>query len=164
MKKLNWLKSIFGISLLGNVILMFFLMHKNEIDKQTLERIAFNGIQSNLVQLEGSINYQIDTGWSNQSHVTEKLEDVIEGIGLAFEIGNRSGALDKEKEQLLWELHGYLSKFKADSGFPNVILNDKERDDFIKLGKNLRSSGWGMNLGYGSGWSDFEQKTRKLLS
>lgn len=164
MKKLNWFKCIFGISLIGNLILTLFLNHKNEIDKQTLEQVAVYGIQSNLVQLEGSIKYQIDTDWSNQSHVTEKLEDVIEGVGLAFEIGNRSRALDKEKEKLLWELHGYLSKFKEGSGYPNVILNDKERDDFIKLGKNLRSSGWGMGLGYGSGWRGFEQKTRKLVS
>ncbi|RED51642.1 hypothetical protein [Cohnella lupini] len=164
MKKRNWFKSIIGISLLGNLILVFFLFHKNEVDKQILEQIAFIGIQSNLVQLEGSIYYQIDTGWSNQSHVTEKLEDVIEGISLAFEIGKRSGALDKEKENLLWELHGYLIKFKTESGYPNVVLNDKDLDDFINLGKKLRSSGWGMNLGYGSGWSDFEQKTRTLLS
>jgi hypothetical protein len=163
MKNLNWIKIIFGISLLGNLILAFFLNNKNEIAKQTLEQIAFKGIQSNFVQLEGSIKYQKDNGWTNQSHVTEKLEDVLEGIGLAFEIGNRSGALNKEKENLLWELNDYLSDFKADSGVPNVVLNDKEHDDFIKLGENLHSSGWGMNLGYGSGWNDFEQKTRKLI-
>ncbi|WP_308639660.1 hypothetical protein [Paenibacillus silvisoli] len=156
-------KFVFGISIIGNVIFGLFLYQKNGNDQQTLEQVVFNGIQSNLVQLEGAITYQHDHGWSNPSHVTEKLSDVMEGIGLAFEIGKRSGALNKDKENLLWDLHRYLIGFKADSGYPNVTLSDDEREDYVELGENLRLSGWGMNLGYGSGWLDFEQKTRKLL-
>ncbi|KRE99426.1 hypothetical protein ASG89_28105 [Paenibacillus sp. Soil766] len=164
MKNNKWLNIIFAISILGNFLLAFFLNNKNESDRQTMEQIAFRGIQSNFIQLEGSITYQMETGWGNQSYVTEKLEDVMEGIGLIIEIGNRSGALNKDNENLLRELQDYLSDYKEDTGFPNAVLSDKERDDFIKLAEKLRSSGWGMNLGYGSSWKDFEQKTRKLLN
>lgn len=164
MKKTHWFRMIFILSLLGNVVLAFYIHYKNEADRQILEQVAFRSIQTNLVQLEGAIAYQNDHGWEQPSHVTEKLDDVREGVGLALEIGSYTPALDQEKEHLLWRLYNHLTSFKTDSGFPNATLSDRERDELIALGDHLRSAGWGMNMGYGSGWEEFEAKVRKLIT
>lgn len=35
--------------------------------------------------------------------------------------------------------------------------------DYIDLGEKLRSAGWGMKIGYGSSWDEFERKAKKII-
>ncbi len=133
------------------------------MNQGALQQVSFYSIQSNLVQLEGAIAYQNENGWGSEHHVIEKLDDVMEGIGVTYSVGSHSGVLNKEKEQVLWRLQDYLDDFVQDSGYPNVTLNEEERGKFIKLGEHLRSVGWGMNRGYSGSWESLEQKTMDLI-
>ncbi|QYR19640.1 hypothetical protein KZ483_17260 [Paenibacillus sp. sptzw28] len=150
-------------SILVNVLLIFIYINKKDINTQVLDQVIFKGIQSNLIQLEGAIKYQMETEWKNEFHVTEKLDDVVDGVGLAFEVAERTGQLNYEVQVTLWQLYNFLIKYKQDTGFPNTELTEQERKEYIELASRLRSAGWGLNIDHQSGWDSFKEKLNDLL-
>ncbi|WP_281886615.1 hypothetical protein [Paenibacillus sp. YYML68] len=101
--------------------------------------------------------------WSQAHHVTEKLDDVMESVSIAIVVASRTGQLEDEVGAALDNLYSYLSPYKKDSGYPNTVLSDSERDEFVELAKRLREAGWGMKQGYHSGFDSFIEKVGGLL-
>jgi hypothetical protein len=136
---------------------------KNKNIDESISRQTFK-IQSDLVQLESSIAFQMDQNWKNENNVIEKIEDVREEIGSLMTIGKDIGGLTSEHETDLWKLYNYLSKYPDYSGYPNTVLSSDEKLMLEKLEKDLRDVGWGMNIGYSGGWESFSEKLNKLLN
>ena len=158
MRKEDWIKAILALSLFGNMAL--FMNHEQVIKKQELRYGLLNAyIFRDIIQLEVTIQYQIDTNWENEPLVTQKLDDAIDSVIL--QIGMES---DDKKEDILWKLHDYLKKFKVGDETLAVSLTDKQRTDFIYLGEKLRSSGWNYNVGYDTRWDIFESRVRGLIA
>lgn len=150
------------ISILTNIILITYInMRNNQID-DTLSSLTFN-IQSDLVQLEGAIDYQVTNKWKDGNFVIEKIEDVMEGINYIMRTGKDSGSITKQQEQELWSLHRFLSHYPGYTGFPNTLLNSNQRRELEELGNKLKTAGWGMNIGYSGGWESFSESLKILI-
>ncbi|NUU78837.1 hypothetical protein [Paenibacillus xylanilyticus] len=158
MKKTDWIKVLLVVSLFGN--LAFFQNHERASRKQDIRYELLNSnIYRDLAQLEETIQYQIDNNWKNEPLVTQKLDDAIDSILLSHVMEE-----DKNKEDILWELHEYLYKFKYSEETFDVILNDEQRFNFIYLGDKLRSSGWNYGVGDDLKWSVFKSKVKELVA
>jgi len=70
---------------------------------------------------------------------------------------------DDDREDILWKLYEYMKEFKFGEETLDVSLNDKQRTDYIYLGKELRSSGWTFNAAYDMSWHTFETKVCQLI-
>lgn len=157
MRKIDWIKVILVVSLIGNVEL--FMNHKHVIRNQELKYELLNAyIYRELAQLEETIQYQLDNNWKNETLVTQKLDDAIDSIIL--HIGMER---DIDKQDILWKLHDYMNEFKVGDGTLDVILNDKQRADYIYLGEKLRSNGWTFDVGYDNSWVFFASKVKGFV-
>lgn len=158
MRKKDWIIIILVVSLFGNVSL--FMDHKRVIRNEELKYELLNAyIQRDLAQLEATIQYQLDNNWTNESLVTQKLDDAIDSIIL------HSGMeRDDDKEDILMKLYDYMNEFKVVDGTLDVRLNDKQRADYIYLRQKLRSNGWKSGVGFDTSWDSFASKVKVLIT
>ncbi|CAM3484377.1 hypothetical protein PALU110988_24930 [Paenibacillus lupini] len=156
MKKEDWIIVILVVSLIGNVALLIDHRHVNK-DQELKHELFYANIWRDLSQLEVTIQYQIDNNWSNETLITQKLDDAIDSIILDTAMEN-----DDDKEDILWKLYEYMEEFRFDGDTLDVSLNDKQRTDYINLGKKLRSSGWTFNAAYDMSWSTIKSKVEDL--
>lgn len=167
MSTVNKTKQYTKLLLIGSIILNIafgiYIYAKHDQGKHALESVVFHGVQQNIVELEMSIAYQNDHGWTTPSSVTEKLDDVLEGIAIAIVSGQLSHALSKEQEVLLRDLRRFFNKLPQDSGFPNKVLDDLEINSFKHLQQSLKDAGWSSGSGYSSDWGSFNEKAKKLI-
>ncbi|MNP71787.1 hypothetical protein D3C76_1682260 [compost metagenome] len=70
---------------------------------------------------------------------------------------------DDDKEAVLWKLHDYLNEFRVSDETLSVSLTDKQRADYIRLGEELRSSGWKYGVGPDTKWDAFEARVGELV-
>jgi len=154
--------SIFIFMLLIIILLISYMIMKENHLKGVYSNQSFR-LQSDLVQLEGSIDYQIKNGWNNVDSVIEKIEDIREVINHLMVLGKDLGLITSQQEDDLWKLYKYFSNYPTYSGYPNTELDNKEIDKLIQLQENLRSAGWGMNIGYSSDWTSFSEKIDELI-
>lgn len=151
------------ISVIASVLLVayFYLKINHAADAYANLTTA---LQSDIVQLEGAIDYQIENNWHDQNNVIEKIEDVRESINYLMVTGKNLGIISQRQEEDLWKLERFFVKYPTYTGFPNMELSEQEIKQLIELKDKLRYAGWGMNIGYGSDWSSLSQKTALLLA
>jgi hypothetical protein len=135
------------LSIIINIGLLLYLHDKNNRMKDTLSRLTV-GIQSDLVQLENSIDYEIKNNWIDDNRVLEKIEDVRESINSVWVTAKYSGVITTELEQDLLNLSNFLSRYPEYTGFPTTDLSNDQKRDIKELRNKLRRAGWGMNLSY----------------
>ncbi|MDF2647980.1 MAG: hypothetical protein K0Q73_3785 [Paenibacillus sp.] len=158
MRKIDWIKVILVVSVLGNVTL--FMNHNRVNRNQELKYELLNAyIYRDLAQLEATIQYQLVNNWKSETLVIQKLDDAIDSIILHIAMER-----DDDKEDVLWKLHDYMNEFKIGDGTIDVSLNDKQRADYIYLGEKLRSSGWTFNVGYDTSWGIFASKVKEFVA
>jgi hypothetical protein len=155
-------KTVIIVSVLINIIMITYVYLKVNHITSAYSNLSF-GLQGDLVQLESSIEYQFKNDWKDEGSVIEKIEDIIESINNLMVTGKDLGIISKSQEDDLWKLYRYFSKFPTYTGFPNTKLDNKEITELVKLRDDLRSVGWGMNLGYSSDWESFSVKINDLL-
>lgn len=150
------------ISVLVNVVLFTYVYLKVNHLKNAYSNISF-GLQGDLVQLENAIDYEIKNNWKEENTVIEKIEDIREGINYLMVTGKDSGIITKTQENDLWKLYRYFLNYPTYTGFPNTKLDNNKIKELIELRDDLRSAGWGMNLGYHSDWNSFSMKINALI-
>lgn len=150
------------LSIIINIILAVYINFNNNQMEDTLSRLTFV-IQRNLVELESSIDYQIQNNWIDENLVLEKIEDVRESINTIMVTGRDSGVITTEQEQDLWNLYNFLRKYPEYTGFPNTVLNNNQRNEIKELRGKLRTAGWGMNISYRGSWESFRKSIKILL-
>jgi hypothetical protein len=155
-------KSIITISILLNIVLISYLFLRENHFRSVYSNSSLS-LQGDLVQLEGNIEYQIKNDWENADSVIEKLEDVREGISNLMILGKDLGFLTKSQENDLWSLDRFISSYPIYSGYPNTKLEDNQKEELIQLQEDLKSVGWGMNMGYSSDWKSFSNKVNELI-
>ncbi|QMV40063.1 hypothetical protein [Cohnella cholangitidis] len=155
------IKKIIIPSILINLIMVTYIVMKTNHLKSSYSNLSFE-LQNDLVQLESSIDYQIKNNWNEENTVIEKIEDVRESINYLMVTGKDLGIMSKSQENDLWKLNNIFSKFPTYSGFPNSKLDQNNINELILLGNNLKSAGWGMNIGYSSDWKSFTTKINAL--
>lgn len=155
-------KSIFIFFIFIIILLISYMILKENHSKDVYSNQSF-GLQNDLVQLEGSIDYQIKNGWNDVDSVIEKIEDIREDINRLMVLGKDLGLITSQQEDDLWNLDKYFSNYPTYSGYPNTILDNNEIDKLTQLQEDLRSAGWGMNIGYSSGWTSFSKKIDELI-
>jgi hypothetical protein len=159
--KMKKYKRIIIISIIINISLVSYLL----LNRNHLNNVYSNlslRLQGDLVQLEGAIDYQIKNDWKEVDTVIEKLEDIREGINFLMVTGKDLGLITKSQENDLWRLYRYFSNFPTYSGYPNTKIDNSDKEKLIMLHEDLRSAGWGMNLGYSSDWGSFRNKINEL--
>lgn len=92
------------------------------------------------------------------------MEDVIAGIYLTQNMGNRLKILTKNDEIVLERFIRFFGKFPEYSGLPNHDIDENEIARFEELSRNLRDTGWGYNISYSSAWDELIQKATDLMS
>ncbi|AIQ47765.1 hypothetical protein R70723_19100 [Paenibacillus sp. FSL R7-0273] len=157
MRKTDWIKVLLAVSLIGNATL--FINHKRDSQRQELRYELLNAyIYRDLTQLEMTIQHQIDNNWVSEPLVPQKLDDAIDSVILHMGMEQ-----DDDKEATLWTLHDYLKGFSVNDDTYSVSLTDKQRADYIRLGEELRSSGWNYGVGSDTKWDAFEARVEELV-
>lgn len=116
-----------------------------------------NLIMHDLVSLEGAIHYQYENNWDNENIVIEKMEDIKKEAAFAINIGKRFGVITNQVEEDLNLLIRYLDRYPEYRGYPNTVLDDRDREQLMELRDRLREAGWGMSLSYSGGWESFHE-------
>ncbi|MGF9698502.1 hypothetical protein [Paenibacillus sp. MABNR03] len=154
---------IIVISVLFNIILITYVLLKESHLKDVYSNLSF-GLQNDLVQLESAMDYQNNNKWNDENVVLEKIEDVREGINQLMVTGINVGMITKSQENDLWTLYRHFANFPTYTGFPNTKLENNDINELIRLRDDLRSAGWGMDLGYSSDWASFSMKIEDLTN
>lgn len=155
-------KLLIVLSVLLNISLITYLVLKEDHLTSAYSNLSF-GLQGDLVQLEGAIDYQIQNNWSGDDTVVEKIEDIRESIQELMVTGKDFGVISRKQEEDLWDLHRFFAKYPTYTGYPNTKLDHKGIEDLVQLKDDLRAAGWGMNLGYSSDWNSFSEKIKLLV-
>jgi hypothetical protein len=150
------------MSVLVNIVLFTYVYLKGNQINNAYFNLSF-GLQGDLVQLESTLDYQIKNNWKDENTVLEKIEDIREGINYLMITGKDSGIISKNQEDDLWKLYRYFSKYPTYTGFPNTELKINQIEELTELRDDLRSAGWGMNLGYHGDWTSFSKKLNALI-
>lgn len=159
MKTLKW---VLVLSISINILLFTFLSMKDKSYNESFSQMS-RLIISDLVQLEGVINYQYENNWNTDNVILEKIEDIKKETQYAIETGRKTGVITKQLEQDLNLLLNYLNKFPEYTGYPNTTLDEEERKKLIEMRDSLRQVGWGMNISYTAGWDSFHESLMKLI-
>ena len=154
--------SVIIFSILLNIVLITYIYLKVNHLTNAYSNLSF-GLQGDLVQLESAIDYQIKNNWKEENTVIEKIEDISESINYLMVTGKDSGLITKSQENDLWKLYRYFSNYPTYTGFPNTKLDNNKINELKELREDLRSAGWGMNLGYSSDWKSFSMKINALI-
>lgn len=154
---------IIVVSIVFNIALITYVFWKESHLREIYSGLTF-GLQGDLVQLESTIDYQVDNKWNDENTVLEKIEDVTEGINQLMVTGKNAGMITESQENDLWTLYKYFAKFPTFTGFPNTNLDNDGINELIQLGDDLRSAGWGTNIGYSSDWESFSMKIKELTN
>ncbi|WP_160032137.1 hypothetical protein [Paenibacillus sp. An7] len=136
-------------------------MKNNRID-DAISSHTFQ-VQTDLVELESAIHYQMDHIWQDDNVVLEKMEDIKEELNSFMKLGQSLERLTKEQEKELTILYNYVSEYPDYTGVPNTVLSSADRKKLEILASNLPKAGWGMNIGYSGDWDSFSEKLNKLL-
>lgn len=150
------------ISVLLNLGLIAYVYSRADHLEDVYSGMSFN-LQYELIQLEGTIGYQIENDWTEADTVIEKIEDINEEINTLMDTGKEMALISKEQEEDLWNLSRYFSQFPTYSGYPNTELTNSEMNELVELRNNLRSVGWGMHIGYSGDWGSFSTKINELI-
>lgn len=140
---------------------MMLITKNNRID-DAISSHTFQ-VQTDLVELESAIRYQMDQNWQDDNVVLEKMEDIKEELNSFMKLGQTLGRLTKEQERELSILYNYVSKYPDYTGVPNTVLSSADRKKLEVLASNLPKAGWGMNISYSGDWDSFSEKLNKLL-
>ncbi|MGG4482320.1 hypothetical protein [Paenibacillus illinoisensis] len=154
---------IIGVSIVINCVLITYVFWKESHLREIYSGLSF-GLQGDLVQLESTITYQMNNKWNDENTVLEKIEDVTEGIHQLMVTGKNTGMITNSQENDLWTLYKYFAKFPTFTGFPNTKLDKDGINELTQLGDDLRSAGWGTNVGYSGDWESFSMKVKDLTN
>ncbi|WP_416294525.1 hypothetical protein ACM7Q1_27030 [Paenibacillus illinoisensis] len=154
---------IIGVSIVINCVLITYVFWKESHLREIYSGLSF-GLQGDLVQLESTITYQMNNKWNDENTVLEKIEDVTEGIHQLMVTGKNTGMITNSQENDLWTLYEYFANFPKFTGFPNTKLDNDGINELIQLGEDLRSAGWGTNVGYSGDWESFSMKVKDLTN
>ena len=140
------------------------LDYEHQKNYDALDQATTFGIQRNLVFLEGAITYQMESDdWARPYHVTELLNDVLDGITLAQTIGASVDEFDDYKGAYL-QLKNHLMKLKHEYWLPEATITELEREQFERLAGQLQAADWRIDVSYSSGLEEFESKVERLIS
>ncbi|MBY0217125.1 hypothetical protein [Paenibacillus illinoisensis] len=154
---------IIVVSIVINCVLIMYVFWKESHLREIYSGLSF-GLQGDLVQLESTITYQMNNKWNDENTVLEKIEDVTEGINQLMVTGKNAGIITNSQENDLWTLYKYFANFPTFTGFPNTKLDKDGINELIQLGDDLRSAGWGTNVGYSGDWESFTMKVKDLTN
>ena len=126
--------------------------------------LKFRNIEFNLVDLEGAIKFQEDNNWTNSYDVTEKVDDVIEGINITLIVSKDMGNLTKENENTLNLLRDIISEYDKYGDYPDSSesVSTQDKDAFNKLADDLNKVNWGIGFNYGKDDKEFKVAVNNL--
>ncbi|WP_078554294.1 hypothetical protein [Bacillus alkalicellulosilyticus] len=156
------MKLLFSISIGLNIFLITIVVMTMIKTNFVKEQIFVTEVQSNLVQLEILIAYQIDNEWSEPNLVTSKIGDVLNGLRLGITTGNQLGTLSKSDNDILESLYSNLSRFPTNGVYNFVELNDEDISNFENLRETLRKVGLGVNITISANINSFMRQAEGL--
>lgn len=132
---------------------------------------AYNSLRStsielNLVKLQWTIELQEENNWSNPFAVTEKMNDVLEGIYMTMVLGKDLKIMKKKKEDALLLLAKVFSEYDKSGDSPDGVkeFNTSDQQAFNKLGSDLKKVGWGMGENLSENDDEFKEAVYKLYN
>jgi len=132
---------------------------------------AYNSLRStsiefNLVKLQWAIELQEENNWSNPFAVTEKMNDVLEGISMTMVLGKDLKIMKKEKEDTLILLVKVFSEYDkyGDSLDGVKKFNTEDQQAFSKLGSDLKKVGWEMGENLSENDDEFKEAVYNLYN
>ena len=159
-------KSALFLMIIVIVIMVFIGTIKIYNDKldTAYYSLKFRGIEHNLVELEGAIQFQKDNNWTNSYAVTEKVDDVIEGINITMIVSKDMGNLTKENENTLKLLRDIISEYDKYGDYPDSSesVSTQDKDAFNKLADDLNKVNWGIGFNYGKDDKEFKVAVNNL--
>ena len=126
------------------------------------EQVVVTEVQSNLVQLEGLIAYQVGDDWSEPNLVTTKLGDILNGIWLGMTTGEQLGTLSKGDKKILESLYFKLQQYPNDELYSFANLTEEDKQNFKDLREMLREVGLGLNITYSPDMDFFMSQAEAL--
>ncbi|WP_426348571.1 hypothetical protein ACPWSR_12545 [Alloiococcus sp. CFN-8] len=161
-------KSVLLLMIIVIVFMAFIGTIKTYNDRldTAYDSLKFRGIEHNLVELEGAIQFQKDNNWTNSYAVLEKVQDVIEGIGITLIVSKDMGNLTKENEDTLNLLLDIMSEYDKYGDYPDSSdsVNTQDKDAFSKLADDLNKVNWAVGSSYGKNDDEFKRAVDNLYS
>ncbi|MBB4826511.1 hypothetical protein HNO89_003771 [Sporosarcina luteola] len=156
-------KSIFIVSIAGNVFLIVCLVVGYLKMSLVHEELFYSEVQYKLAELEGLIDHQKRSDWPEPNLVTSQLGDVLNGIETAMNSGMYSGWLSNEDRSMMERLRAALSQYPHDELYSFSTVTESDTKDFEELQSKLRQVGIGMNMTISNDWKTFISSTEQLL-
>jgi len=130
------------------------------------DSLRLRSIESNLFKLQWAIQVQEENNWSNPFAVTEKIQDVIEGISTTFAVGRDLKIMKRENEDTLYLLLKVITTYDKYGDSPDGVkkFNTEDQQAFRKLGSDLKKVGWEMGVGYGENNDKFKKAVNNLYN
>ncbi|RPF56136.1 hypothetical protein [Aquisalibacillus elongatus] len=142
---MNRKKAIFGtLVVLIVVLVMIIIWGFNKMNYVTEQVVT--DIRQDFIQLEDRISSQREDQWSEPGLVTTKVEELMNGIGLAWNIGSSLNTFSQSEEEFFYHLNGSLQQFdyRTESEPLGVYsdLSSEDQKNYEELGEILREVGF----------------------
>jgi hypothetical protein len=139
-------KILFRSSIFINFILALILVWGIVATNFSNDQLFYTEVQDNLVELEGLIGHQQRNNWSEENLVTQKLNEVMDGLYIALNNGKYTKTLSKSDREIYENLLSKLRQYPQDQQYEFTKLTQEDRENFVALRTKLRNVGLGLNL------------------
>ena len=143
-------------------VIMLLLYQKSERERLDIikERLTYNLIQLQLIELKNVIKEQSTSHSIDYEEINEKFEYLTKGIAITLSVSSLAKGISKEDEELLFSLYEHFSHYVDKS--EGVIYSESEWIEIIKIGESIKLSGFDESETISENWSDTIIKLRKL--
>lgn len=157
-------KMLFGGSILVNLILIIIVIVGYLKMNLVHEQLFYSEVQWKLVELDGLIEHQKETNWSEPNLVTTQMSAILNGIFVAKSSGEYSGWISSNERMTMESLYAALNRYPHDEIYTFSELTQADKESFEDLQVKLQNLGFGMEMTISNDWKTFLNKAEKLIA
>lgn len=127
------------------------------------EELFYSEVQWKLVELDGLIEHQKKSDWSEPNLVTTQMSAILNGIFVAKSSGEYSGWISSNERMTMESLYAVLSRYPHDEIYKLSELTRVDKENFEHLQVKLQDLGFGMGMTISNDWKTFLNKVEQLI-
>lgn len=139
-------KMLFRSSIFVNILVVLILVWGNITVNFSNDQLLYTEVQDNLIELEGLIGHQQQNNWSQANLVTQKTNEVLDGLYISLNNGKYTKTISKNDREILEKLFSKLRQFPQDKQYEFITLTPEDKENFVALRTKLREVDLGLNI------------------